>query len=107
MNLSDLAAKGADPLGMLMTMSLPAEVDDTWVAAFADGLGDDLRAFDLPLLGGDTVRAPMLSISITALGVVPTGRMVRRGRCPPRRPPFSYRERSATRHWDCSAGRAG
>ena len=77
-NLSDLAAKGADPLGALMTLCLPREIDDAWMAAFAAGLADDLRAYGCPLLGGDTVRAPMLSISITALGVVPTGRMVRR-----------------------------
>ena len=77
-NLSDLAGKGAEPLGALMTLCLPREIDDPWVAAFAAGLADDLRSYGCRLLGGDTVRAPMLSISITALGVVPAGRMVRR-----------------------------
>lgn len=77
-NLSDLAAKGAAPLGCLLTLSLPAETPEKWIAAFARGLGMDLATYDCPLLGGDTVRAPILSASITALGAVPAGAMVRR-----------------------------
>ncbi len=77
-NLSDLAAKGADPLGALMALCLPGDIGEDWVAAFATGLGADLGAYGIDLLGGDTVRAPMLSVAITAIGSVPHGRMVRR-----------------------------
>src|ERR1700723_1927934 len=41
MNLSDLAAKGARPLGFLLSLALPAGTDEGWIAAFASGLGDD------------------------------------------------------------------
>lgn len=78
-NLSDLAAKGADPLGFLISLSMPGRTSLSWLAAFAEGLGADARAFGCPLLGGDTVRTPgPLTVSITAFGRVPTGYMVRR-----------------------------
>lgn len=78
-NLSDLAAKGATPLGFLLTLALPRDVDDAFVAAFAAALGEDASDYGCPLLGGDTVSTPgPLTISITALGAVPVGRMVRR-----------------------------
>ena len=47
MNLSDLAAKGAQPLGFLLSLALPASIDGPWLAAFANGLGDDARALRL------------------------------------------------------------
>ncbi len=79
MNLSDLAAKGAKPLGFLISVSLPAKLDEAWIAAFAAGLGDDAKHYACPLLGGDTDRTPgPTSASITAFGVVPHGAMVRR-----------------------------
>ena len=53
-NLSDLAAKGARPIGVLLGFTLG---DEAWDRAFADGLGTALAAFGLPLLGGDTVSA--------------------------------------------------
>jgi len=78
-NLSDLAAKGAKPLGALLSLSMPENTGDDWLAAFARGLGEDCAAFDCPLLGGDMTGTPgLLTISITAIGAVPTGRMVRR-----------------------------
>lgn len=78
-NLSDLAAKGATPAGFLMALALPANLDESWIAAFAAGLGEDARMYACPLLGGDTVRASGgLSISITALGWCDSGKMVRR-----------------------------
>src|ERR1700761_5431267 len=77
MNLSDLAAKGAKPLGFLMSAALPADVEETWLAAFAAGLGADAERYQCPLLGGDTDRTPgPLSISISAFGAVPQGKMV-------------------------------
>ena len=75
-NLSDLAAKGATPLGFLLALALPRGVEAAWIEAFAAGLGDDARAYRCPLLGGDTVKTPgPLTISITALGSVAPGAM--------------------------------
>jgi thiamine-monophosphate kinase len=77
-NLSDLAAKGATTAGFVLMLSL-RRPDDAWLAAFAYGLGEDARTFDCPLLGGDTVSTPgPLTISITAFGRVPAGKMVPR-----------------------------
>jgi thiamine-monophosphate kinase len=77
-NLSDLAAKGADPAGFVLTLAL-REQDDAWLSAFAQGLGEDAKAFGCPLLGGDTVSTPgPVMISITAWGRLPQGRMVHR-----------------------------
>lgn len=70
-NLSDLAAKGAEPEGMLLGYPLG---DADWDAAFVDGLAMALAAFDVPLLGGDTVSAPAGAprmIGLTAIGRSP------------------------------------
>ena len=78
-NLSDLAAKGATPLGFLLTLALPRDWKPDWLELFAKGLGEDAAAFGCPLLGGDTVSTPgPLTLSITALGSVAAGRMVPR-----------------------------
>src|SRR6201996_4060674 len=78
-NLSDLAAKGARPLGFLLTLALPSDWRDEWLAAFAGGLCADVLAFKCPLIGGDTVATPgPLTLSVTAVGAVAQGRMPRR-----------------------------
>lgn len=78
-NLSDLAAKGAAPIGYLMTTAFPKETDESWVAAFAAGLALDQAEFGLSLMGGDTVATPgPLSLSLTAIGSVPAGKAIRR-----------------------------
>jgi thiamine-monophosphate kinase len=62
-----------------MSISLPAAIDEAWVAAFAKGLGEDATHYGCALLGGDTDHTPgPLSISMTAFGSVPHGAMVRR-----------------------------
>jgi thiamine-monophosphate kinase len=72
-NLSDLAAKGATPAGFVLTLALRV-VDESWLTAFARGLGEDARHYVCPLLGGDTVSTPgPLTVSITAFGRVPKG----------------------------------
>jgi thiamine-monophosphate kinase len=77
-NLSDLAAKGALPAGFVLTLALRS-VDESWLAAFARGLGEDATSFDCPLLGGDTVSTPgPPMVSITAFGRVPERKMVHR-----------------------------
>jgi len=84
MNLSDLAAKGAKPVGFLMSVALPAGVEENWLAAFAAGIGEDSKRYDCPLLGGDTDRtAGPISVSIAAFGNVPQGKMVRRSTAKP------------------------
>ncbi|HTO41439.1 MAG TPA: thiamine-phosphate kinase [Rhizomicrobium sp.] len=79
-NLSDLAAKGAEPYGYLLALSLPSRLSMDWLVAFAEGLRQDQREFGITLLGGDTTATPgPLSIAITAFGYVPSGQMIRRG----------------------------
>src|SRR5262245_28082139 len=78
-NVSDLAAKGATPIGYLMALSFPGAPSRGWLTAFADGLGQAQGRFGCHLLGGDTDRRPgPLTISITAIGSLPQGQMVRR-----------------------------
>ena len=78
-NLSDLAAKGADPHGYLLTVAWPPEVDFEGRTRFAAGLAQDQAAFGVRLLGGDTVStAGPLTVSMTLLGWTPAGRLVRR-----------------------------
>ena len=73
-NLSDLAAMGAAPLGYLLTVALPRGTPDGWIAAFADGLAADNEAFGVHALGGDTVSTPgPATFSLTALGTVASG----------------------------------
>ncbi|WP_407072623.1 thiamine-phosphate kinase [Phenylobacterium sp.] len=78
-NLSDLAAKAADPFGCFLAVAWPRGFGAAEREAFAAGLGEDLRAFGVDLLGGDTVSTPgPFTASLTALGWVPADRMVRR-----------------------------
>jgi thiamine-monophosphate kinase len=78
-NLSDLAAKGADPAGFLLALALPTDWRADWLEAFARGLGEDAARYNCPLLGGDTVKTPgPLTLSITAFGTTPAGAMVKR-----------------------------
>src|SRR5436853_3295984 len=77
-NLSDLAAKGAIPAGFVLTLALRS-ADEAWLKPFAAALGEDAKSYACPLLGGDTVSTPgPLTISITAFGRVPAGKMVHR-----------------------------
>lgn len=77
-NLSDIAAKGAVPAGFVLTLAL-REAKEEWLARFARALGEDAAMFNCPVLGGDTVSTPgSMTISITAFGRVPPGKMVRR-----------------------------
>lgn len=79
-NLSDLAAKGAKPIGFLLSLALPKDAGIEWVAAFAKGLSDDAEHYGCPLFGGDTVATPgPVTVAITVFGTVPTATMVERG----------------------------
>jgi thiamine-monophosphate kinase len=83
-NLSDLAAKAAEPFACLLAVAWPAAFEAKDRERFALGLAADLEAFDLSLIGGDTVSTPgPFTVSLTALGWVPQGRMVRRAGAQP------------------------
>jgi thiamine-monophosphate kinase len=78
-NLSDLAAKGATPIGYLMTVSAPPATPDQWFAQFAAGLAHDQTQYGVTLLGGDTTSTPgPLALSLTIIGTVEPGSAVRR-----------------------------
>ncbi len=78
-NLSDLAAMGAAPLGYLMTTAFTRGTTDDWIAGFVAGLAEDQREFGLAALGGDTVSTPgPTALSLTILGTVAPGQAIRR-----------------------------
>ena len=75
-NLSDLAAMGAEARWFTLALTLP-EPDEAWVAAFAAGVRELALLQRVALVGGDTTRGP-LAITITAMGQVPAGQALRR-----------------------------
>lgn len=75
-NLSDLAACGAEPLAFTLALSLP-QADERWLAGFAAGLFALADAHGCELVGGDTTRGP-LAIDITVFGEVPAGQALLR-----------------------------
>lgn len=79
-NLSDLAAKGAEPYGYFLAVAWPPAAGWPQRQAFAAGLKADGEAFGAILLGGDTVSTPgPLTLSLTMMGWTPAGGMIRRG----------------------------
>ena len=73
-NLSDLAAMGARPVGVLMGAGIGAGRGADWAAGLVRGLGQALERFGVPLLGGDTIRSGSTTVlALTALGSVPPG----------------------------------
>jgi thiamine-monophosphate kinase len=78
-NLSDLAAMGATPLGYLLTVSVPPDLPPDWFAGFSAGLAADQNHYGLSLLGGDTTSTSgPLVLSLTILGHVAPGAALRR-----------------------------
>ena len=75
-NLSDLAAMGAEPLGFTLSLSLP-EVSASWLQGFSQGLAACASHYQCSLVGGDTTRGP-LAITIQVHGLVPAGQALRR-----------------------------
>lgn len=77
-NLSDLAAMGATPVGCLLGLGLPT-IDESWVARFAEGFYTQAEAFNCPLLGGDTTRSLHgITLSVTVFGTVNSSLTMRR-----------------------------
>lgn len=75
-NLSDLAAMGAEPAWLTLALTLPG-VDEAWLSAFSDSLFEQLNYYDMQLIGGDTTRGP-LSMTLGIHGYVPLGRALKR-----------------------------
>jgi len=75
-NLSDLAAMGAKPLGFTLAIALP-QADASWLESFSKGVFAMAKQFSCPLIGGDTTAGP-LTISIAAFGSLPEGKAIRR-----------------------------
>ncbi|HEY5790866.1 MAG TPA: thiamine-phosphate kinase, partial [Gammaproteobacteria bacterium] len=75
-NLSDLAAMGAEPLWATLALTLPA-ADDSWLAAFSRGFAALAARHRVALVGGDTTRGP-LTLTVQAAGQVPEGQALRR-----------------------------
>ena len=75
-NLSDLAAMGAKPLGFTLALALP-NADPSWLGAFSRGLFAIANQYACPLIGGDTTAGP-LNICITAFGSIPKEKAIRR-----------------------------
>ncbi len=80
-NLSDLAAMGAKPLSYQLNIAFAQKPDKIWLKGFSKALQVDNKVFDVFCSGGDTtsIKGEYLSISITALGLVPSGQALRRG----------------------------
>lgn len=78
-NLSDLAAMGAQPLGFTLALALPAELaaDEAWLHAFSQGMLALAKTHVCPLVGGDTTAGP-LNICVTVLGQIPARQALRR-----------------------------
>lgn len=78
-NVSDLAGKAARPFVYLMALTFPEAPEEAWLERFIAGLARAQADFGLVLAGGDTDRRPgPMSVTVTAIGLVPTGRMLRR-----------------------------
>lgn len=75
-NISDLAAMGADPAWVSLALTLPS-VDTAWLSQFSDSLFEQLNYYGIQLIGGDTTRGPM-SLTYTIHGLVPTGKALTR-----------------------------
>lgn len=75
-NVSDMAAMGANPKWTTLSIALP-EANDSWLAEFSGGFFACADAFNVDLIGGDTTRGP-LAISVQIMGEVPDGKAIKR-----------------------------
>jgi thiamine-monophosphate kinase len=75
-NLSDLAAMGADPVWLTLSLTIPRP-NENWLAAFSQGLFELIDNYNMQLIGGDTTRGP-LSITLSVYGLIPKGSSMKR-----------------------------
>lgn len=83
MGLSDLAAKGATPLGIVVSLGFPVDMKETYAAALVSGLDRVSREHDTYYLGGDTNQCSELVINCTAIGTSPRNQLVHRSGAKP------------------------
>ncbi len=83
MGLSDLAAKGATPLGILVSFGFPKEIEKAYVEALVSGLNLVCRKHDTYYLGGDTNQCSELVINCTAIGTSPRSQLLHRSGAKP------------------------
>lgn len=81
-NLSDLAAMGARPLGVTLGLALPS-IEPDWLEAFAKGFYTLAEQHGICLVGGDTVKSPVRSLAVTIMGSAPPDRMLTRSGAQP------------------------
>jgi len=77
-NLSDIAAMGGKPIGIVVAMSLPRTFDMASLKEIAKGMDECAREFDLAIIGGDTKESQEISLCWTAFGLVPKNRILLR-----------------------------
>ena len=77
-NLSDLAAMGAIPHAYFLALMLPKTINENWIKSFAKGLAETQKEFGITLMGGDTTSSPTLAFSVTAIGLVKSGKALKR-----------------------------
>ncbi len=80
-NLSDLAAMGATPLGITIALGVPPDLPVAWIESMYQGMGDCLAG--VPILGGDLVRSPVVSLGVSAFGTVEPSRVILRHQARP------------------------
>ena len=77
-NLSDVAAAGAFPLGFVAALAMPRDTDLDWVKALARGMEECARQFGIPIVGGDTKESEAMTLAGTAVGKVAKSRILLR-----------------------------
>ena len=77
-NLSDLAAMGASPLGITVGLGVTGDTSVDWVEQVYGGMTECLQQYNTVIVGGDVVRSPIITLSITAFGLVTPNRIIRR-----------------------------
>ena len=82
-NLSDLAAMGAFPIGITIALGLTGDTPITWVKQLYKGISECLQPYNTPIVGGDIVRSPVSTISITAFGQLESYYTILRSNCQP------------------------
>jgi len=83
MNLSDLAAMGASPLGLTVGLGVPGELSVSWVENVYQGLSACLQQYATPIVGGDVCRSPVITVAIAAFGQVSPQQVIRRSAAQP------------------------
>ncbi len=77
-NLSDIAAMGGEAIGVTVGLSLPSDLEVSWVEDLYKGMSDCVKAYQTVILGGDLTRSPIITVAITALGQVREERVISR-----------------------------